>query len=175
MCPSGPTTGSTISCKVIGQVIGTDILHHHGQAVVVHFFSGFNRMFSHLVTFLGVVTTFAVSASHSPFVGPSITPSIFPEAVPTSPCVTDTTSEIVLGSILGASLAGMAATIIIRRNIHDCYRIFGHNGDSERVYDTPCAYCGKKQPADCMREHLSECLEHLDHWVPKSQRYSLKV
>ena len=71
----------------------------------------------------------------------------------------------------------MAATVFIRRNIHECYRIFGHNGDRERVYDTPCPYCGKKQPSDCMREHLSECLEHLKHWAPKlaSQRHMLTV
>lgn len=140
-------------------------------------------MFSRLVTLLGlVITTLAASTSHSLSLSPSVSPSVSPSILPTVPtyilpCVTDTTSEIVLGSILGASLAGMAATVLIRRNIHHCYRVFGHNGDTERVYDTPCAYCGKKQPADCMREHLSECMEHLKHWAPKlaSQRHLMGV
>ena len=172
MCPSGPTTGSTISCRVMGQVIGTDILQLHGRAVDVHFFSGINRMLSHLVTFL-MSSAFAASYSHSPSISPSMIPSTLPDHI----CIQDTTPEIVLGSLLGVSLTGMVFTVIIRRNIHDCYRIFGQTGDSERVYDTPCPYCGKKQPADCVREHLSDCAEHLKHWAPKlaSQRHLLNV
>ena len=100
-------------------------------------------------------------------------PSTLPEYI----CNQDTTPEIVLGSILGASLTGIVVTVIIRRNIRDCNRIFGQTGDSERVYDTPCPYCGKKQPADCMQEHLSMCEAHLKHWAPKlaSQRHMLNI
>jgi hypothetical protein len=83
----------------------------------------------------------------------------------------------VLGALLGVSLTGIIGTYLVRRNIHHCHRILAHNGDPERVYDTPCAYCGKKQPADCMREHISECAEHLKHWAPKlaSQRHLMAV
>ena len=131
-------------------------------------------MFSHLITLLGVWSgTYALSHSHTPSISPSVAPSILPEFI----CHQDTTPEIVLGSILGASLTGMIATIFIRRNIHSCTRVFGSNGDSERVYDTPCPYCKIKQPADCMQEHLSECTEHLKHWAPKlaSQRHMYHV
>jgi len=135
-------------------------------------------MFSHLVTFL-MSSAFAASYSHSPSISPSgvITPSMIPSTLPDYICIQDTTPEIVLGSLLGASLTGIVVTVFIRRNIHDCYRIFGHNGDTERVYDTPCPYCKIKQPANCIREHLSECTEHLKHWAPKlaSQRHLLNV
>jgi hypothetical protein len=110
----------------------------------------------------------AFAATQSP--SPSLSPS--PSFSPTS-CPQEHTSEIVLGALLGASLTGILGTCLIRR----CPRILAHNGDPERVYDTPCPYCEKKQPADCMREHISECTEHLKHWAPKlaSQRHLMTV
>jgi len=131
-------------------------------------------MLSHLLSLLGVVSSaLAISHSHSPTVTPSVSPSV----VPLVACTQDSVPEIVLGSLLGASLTGMVFTVIIRRNLHYCNRIFGQTDDSERVYDTPCPYCGKKQPADCMQEHLSACAGHLKHWAPKlaSQRHILNV
>jgi hypothetical protein len=111
--------------------------------------------------FFGFLTS-AIAATQSP--SPSLSPS--PSFSPIT-CTQEHTSEIVLGALLGASLTGIVGTCLFRR-----YCVLAHNGDPDRVYDTPCPYCGKKQPADCMREHISECMEHLKHWAPKraSQR-----
>jgi hypothetical protein len=127
-------------------------------------------MIAHAVTLIGYLTS-VLAITHSPTLSPTLSPSSI------QTCSADNTSEIVLGALLGVSLTGIIGTCLIRRNIHHCHRVFTHNGDPERVYDTPCAYCGKKQPADCMREHISECAEHLKHWAPKlaSQRHLMTV
>lgn len=126
---------------------------------------------SHVLTFFGcLVSAIAATQSHTPSLSPS--PSFSP-TVSLATCPQEHTSEIVLGALLGVSLTSIVGTCLVRR----CSRSLAHNGDPERVYDTPCPYCEKKQPADCMREHISECAEHLKHWAPKlaSQRHLMTV
>jgi hypothetical protein len=68
-----------------------------------------------------------------------------------------------LSSALGVVLAGSAAAVLYAFRDRICCT----RGDSQRVYDTPCPYCKKKQPKDCIREHLTECEEHRKFWTPR--------
>ena len=78
-----------------------------------------------------------------------------------APC--DTTAVIGLSSALGVLLAGITTATICQFKDHLCCT----PGDRRRVYDTPCPYCQKKQPRDCMREHLTDCEEHRKYWTPR--------
>jgi len=68
-----------------------------------------------------------------------------------------------LSSALGVTLVGLAAAVIYAFKDRICCT----RGDSQRVYDTPCPYCEKKQPRDCVREHLVDCEEHRKFWSPR--------
>jgi len=79
----------------------------------------------------------------------------------------DPTAVIGLSSALGVTLAAAAAVGLYAFKDRICCT----RGDSQRVYDTPCPYCQKKQPRDCMREHLTECGEHRAYWTPTLTRH----
>jgi len=71
-----------------------------------------------------------------------------------------------LSSALGVVIAGLAAAGLCAFKDRLCCT----RGDSQRVYDTPCPYCEKKQPRDCVREHLADCEEHRKFWSPRLTR-----
>lgn len=78
----------------------------------------------------------------------------------------DPTAVLGLSSALGVTLAGIAAAAVYAFKDRLCCT----RGDSQRVYDTPCPYCEKKQPRDCVREHLADCEEHRKFWSPRLTR-----